>query len=426
MTLSDPNMSHNVGKTVTTDTAERLIRALATLWERVDKSEISVRTIAAEADASPSAIDYHFGGLEQLFDATQNAAIGKTRRWMDAKLAEIGDADAKDWPLVARAGLLASIIDEWTAAQRPLALAWREAQAAGAAPTHRTDARQRWAELWRQFVTGLGAKTGLDRWNELLLLFFDGEAGQHLVRWRRPLDRALLDETIFALLDFLVNGNSLPSSAVRDSYQHAADAEYAVSRTILDTATPFDDAAASLLADEGLSALTFRAVAKRAGATLGTVAYQFGSKAEMAQRAVRRLYEMSVEHPGADPGASLPASPARLLDEVIETVVTGNSPVLRAFDEISLHLSRGDGNPAFRAVTRSFRDPIGVAVVGRLLQTDVAATSLGAAFSSIIRGYGHHCHSLSADEGRGLGRRALGAFCPALTNAGQRGKRSYL
>lgn len=412
MTPSDPNPSQKLRKSVTNSTDERLIRALAALWERLDKSEISVRTIAAEADASPSAIDYHFGGLEQLFEAAQNAAIGEARRWMDAKLVEIGDANANDWPLAARAGLLASIIDEWTAAQRPLALAWREAQAAGAAPTHRTDAHRRWAELWREFITGLSTQTGLDRWNELLLLFFDGEAGQHLVRWRRPLDRALLDETIFALFDFLVNGNNVPSSAVRDSYQHAADAEYAVSRPILNTATPFDDAAASLLADEGLSALTFRAVAKRAGATLGTVAYQFGSKAEMAQRAVRRLYEMSVEYPGADLATSLPASPAQLLDEVIEAVVTGNSPVLRAFDEISLHLARGDGNPAFRAVTRSFRDPIGVAVVGRLLQIDAATTSLAAAFSSIIRGYGHHCHSLSADEGRGLGRRALNAFVP--------------
>jgi len=50
--------------------------------------------------------------------------------------------------------------------------------------------------------------------------------------------------------------------------------------------------------------------------------------------------------------------------------------VLRAFDAISLRLSRGRDNAAFRAVTRCFRDPIGIAVVGRLLRRDSVASSL--------------------------------------------------
>lgn len=362
--------------------------------------------IAATAETSPSAIDYHFGSLGQLFEAAQDAAMHDARQWMEQKLADIADAGPKSWPLVARAGLLASIIDEWTEMQRPLALAWREAQAA----SNRSGAHARWAESWRWFVTDLCARIGFDRWDEPLLLFFDGEAGQHLVRWRRPLDRALLDETIFALLDFLENGNALPSSAVRDSYQRAAEAEYGPSRTPPDAATPFDDAAAALLAEEGLSALTFRAVARRADATLGTVGYHFGSKAEMAQRAVRRIYETSAGQSVADLAAAFPGSSAGLLDEVIESVVTDSSPVLRAFDELSLQQSRGDDDAAFRAVTRSFRDPIGMAVLGGLLRRDMTASSLAAAFSSIVRGYGHHCRTMSRDKARELGLRTLNIF----------------
>lgn len=45
----------------------------------------------------------------------------------------------------------------------------------------------------------------------------------------------------------------------------------------------------------------------------------------MAQRAVRRLYETSAGHSVADLATLLPTS---LLEEVIESVVTGNSPVL--------------------------------------------------------------------------------------------------
>lgn len=410
MRNSDHKLSHNSRISVTTDTNERLIRALSALWEQSDQSEISVRTIAAAADASPSAIDYHFGSLGQLFEAAQDAAIHDARQWMEQKLADIANAGPKSWPLAARAGLLASIIDEWTERQRPLALAWREAQAAGAASAISSGAHARWADLWRWFVTDLCARIGLDRWHEPLLLFCDGEAGQHLVRWRRPLNRALLDETIFALLDFLENGNALPSSAVRSSYQHAADAEYGPTRSPLDAAAPLDDAAAALLAAEGLSALTFRAVARRAGATLGTVGYHFGSKAEMAQRAVRRLYETSAGQSVADLAASFPASPAELLDEVIESVVTDSSPVLRAFDEISLHLSRDNDNAAFRAVTRSFRDPIGMAVLGGLLRRDATASSLAAAFSSIVRGYGHHCRTMPRERARKLGHLALDVF----------------
>lgn len=406
MRNSDPKLSQNSRISVTTDTSDRLIRALSALWEQSDQSEISVRMIAATAETSPSAIDYHFDGLGQLFDAAQDAAMHDARQWMEQKLADITDAGSKSWPLVARAGLLASIIDEWTEMQRPLALAWREAQAA----SNRSGAHARWAESWRWFVTDLCARIGFDRWDEALLLFFDGEAAQHLVRWRRPLDRALLDETIFALFDFLENGNALPSSAVRDSYQRAAEAEYGPSRTPPDAPSHFDDAAAALLADEGLSALTFRAVARRAGATLGTVGYHFGSKAEMAQRAVRRLYETSAGHSVTDLAASLPASPAELLDEVIESVVTGQSPVLRAFDELSLQLSRGDDDSAFRAVTRGFRDPIGMAVLGGLLRRDMTARSLAAAFSSIVRGYGHHCRTMSPEKARKLGLRTLDIF----------------
>jgi len=60
-----------------------LIKALSALWLQHSQAEISVRMIAREADASVSAIDYHFGSLEQLFVHAQHAALIEASAWME-------------------------------------------------------------------------------------------------------------------------------------------------------------------------------------------------------------------------------------------------------------------------------------------------------------------------------------------------------
>lgn len=327
--------------------------------------------------------------------------------WMDGILSDLAELAGTNLPAPALASLIASLIDEWTEKQRPLALAWREAQAAGAG----CDARARWTTLWRKFWIELCTQLRLGDRAELLACYFDGEAGQHLVRWRRPLDRALLDETTRALFEFLLHGDTSPSSIVRDAYQQSAEEAYRPSSTApLAQGMILDEAAASQLADTGLAGLTFRAVAIRAGSTLGTVAYHFGSKAEMAQRALRRLYESSAGQSVADLVAALPATPAAMLDEVIDSIVARREPVLRALDEITLHLSRGDDHGAFSAVIRGFRDPIGIAVLGRMLERETPASSLAAAFSSIVRGFDHQCAAQPEIDARMSGRHILGVF----------------
>ena len=64
-----------------------------------------------------------------------------------------------------------------------------------------------------------------------------------------------------------------------------------VAKSYKDSVPAMDAAAASLLTEGGVAALTFRAVAGRAGATLGQTAYYFGSKTQLLGAAFDTLYQ---------------------------------------------------------------------------------------------------------------------------------------
>lgn len=387
-------------------TSDRLLRGVLALWAEAPGGEISVRAIADRAGTAVSAIDYHFGGLERLYEAAQALALAEARRWMDGRLAQLAPLSGRSLSLATRSGIIAAVIDDWICDNWALALACGEACAAARAG-RLSAAHAQWTDLWQRFWASAAGHLAMDGAADTLALFFDGESSQHVLRWNRALDRALLDETATALLSFLEEGEMHPSP-VREAYAGRAEGEYADRSDGAEVpADGLDEAAVEILSTQGLSALTFRAVARRAGTTLGSAAYHFGSKARMMRRAFDHLYRSSAEQPVL----AGQASPAELLQVTVGALVDERQPVLRAFDEIILYICRGDEHAPLRGVIRGYRDPAATRVLESLLgRPGQVPPALAAAFSSICRGLDHSSIAIGSVAMRETGMAVLAQF----------------
>ena len=312
--------------------------------------------------------------------------------------------------MAARASLLASLIEQWVCDQRPLALAWREAHAAAAANPALREPHRQWTMLWRNLWTRLCREAGFFPNADLLALFFDGEASQHLIRGHPLLDRALLDETVAALFHFVEKGGA-PSSVIRVQYQDLAEREYREAFGAREEFTSIDAAAAAILAEEGLGSLTFRSVAGRADSTLGAVAYHFGSKSKMLRLALQGVYEGTSTAPTLVLINALPSDPEAAMETIIGGVIGGREPLLRALDEVILNLSRDEEDRALCGVIRGFRDPVGGALLAKFLGgTELASPSLVAVLSSVVRGLGHWRDGVAEGAAWDMARTALRIF----------------
>lgn len=367
----------NVGKT----TYFRLIDALLDTWAIAPAESLSVRTVVRAAGAAPSAIHYHFGNLEHLYSEASQVALTEAQAWMAARLAAIGTlggaAVPSPVPMALQASIITATIAEWTGQQRRLAMALRHAPSA------------QWHAAWRAFWQQLAATLGLERYAPTLAFFAGGESARHLLVWNAPLDRALLEETVAALLGWL-NDRSLGSDAVRSAHQALARVGY--------RGPPHGDrgetaaiaqAAATLLAEGGHAAVTFRAVADQAGVTLGKVIHLCGTKSELLDAALHRLYEREALRGDRAQFVAQTFAPEVIFDRLLRSVLSGQQPVLRAYDEIELAIYNGPEFAALRGIVRSMDDPSGSWALQQMLGGRQPPAALVAAYSAIIRGIGY-------------------------------------
>jgi AcrR family transcriptional regulator len=362
--------------------------------------------IAEEADAAISSIDYHFHGLERLLVAAQEVALAHAENWIERRLAQISAVQGQSLTSTACAAIVAAVIDDWSEGSRMLAMAWRESSRAARNSSSR-ESHARWTAVWRRFWSEACRYIGLPEHGEALALFFDGECAQHLLRWNRALDRALLDETVGALINFLSDRRIEPAP-VRSAYRAVVQDEHGGVLDVPGTpADPLEAAAAEILATQGISALTFRAVAERAGTTLGSASYHFQSKHRMVRRAFEHLYR----------GAAGEAAPLTdvsaddLLTMVVQTIAKGDQPILRAFDEITQYISRSEDYAPLRGVIRSYRDPAATWLLEALLDAPGRIpSSLAGAFSSICRGLDHLSLAAGSAEAERIGSHTFGHF----------------
>lgn len=357
----------------------RLIEAVLAMWADVGADHFSVRLLAAQADVAPSAIGYHFTNLERLYLDAADTALGRAQGWMGDTLKRLEGLRERPLSCAARAAVITGVIEDWTRAQRELAIAWRRGRSLGFAGF---DAH------WHEFWSNLAALLGLERHAATLALFADGESARHLLAWDPLLDHLLLEETVRALLAWLEHGRCGEDTA-RLEHRRLALAGYASPQRPRDAAeAAIDAAAAALFSEAGHAGLTFRALAQRAGVTLGTIITHCGTRSELLHRALHHLYEVEAEGGGPDGLAAIAVPSEVMIKELLVAVGQGDQAVLRAYDEIELAIYSDPKFDRLSGVVRSMEDPIGTWSLAQITGVNTPPASLVAAYSATVRGIG--------------------------------------
>jgi AcrR family transcriptional regulator len=372
-----PKQSYFGHEAAAETTKSRLIDTLLAIWADSPAESLSVRALVQQAGTAHASIHYHFGDMKRLYLAASQVALDQARGWMDSRLAAVAPLAGRALPAPVQAAMLAATLADWAGSQRRLAMAARHAPGAA------------WQTASMAFWSDLAALLGLSDYAATIALFASGETARHLLVWNPVLDRALLDETTTALVLWLVQRRHVPDQLRPLHRELARDAYHGPAPHSDARAAAIQQAAAALLAEQGHAGVTFRAVARRAGVTLGQVIHLCGSKSELLRGALHQLYER--EALGGDPAEFMAQSiaPQVMLDHLLDAVLAGNQPVLRAYDEIELAICNGQEFAALRGMVRSMDDPSGTWALQQMLGSVAPPAALVAAYSAIIRGIGY-------------------------------------
>ncbi|PHP20112.1 TetR family transcriptional regulator [Sphingobium sp. IP1] len=383
----------NSEKTSEIGAMERLIEAVLDLWERDGASDTSARAISRLAQTPVSGIYHHFGSLEQLFLSSHEQAQRESERWCAARLAEL--EGVAPLPRDAFAPLLAALIDQWCEEERRLAFAWRECQLIAARDDRYGAIAQRWTTMWRNFWEEVCTRCGHPGRGAFTAYLFDGEATLHLMRWRRPVDRAGLEELCAGWNDWLCGR---PARDGDWRLYARAQADLALPEQIITGGTmeQVAEAAADVLARDGMGALTHRAVAAQAGLTLGVVSYNFRSSAELVRAAFEMIYRRVVGSRGI-----APADPVALSEEEVmaryRRPFPANDRTLSALDELMLAAARDSALASFAPQLRYRRGRTSGGMLQALLGREISGLE-AALFSGFASGHRKACFGFSADE----------------------------
>ena len=281
-----PTVQNNSLKTDENSSYYRLIRTASTLWEECGYAAMSARQISVLADSPVSSIYHHFGSLEQLFAMSQKACQDQTSQWCNAQLEQVSSLYPE---IEGFAEFFAHIVDEWTQERRPLAFAWRECELLAVRNPQFAEQARLWRVIWRDFWQQAGEIFGLGGNAFIAERLFDSESLLHLIRSRRVVDRASLSETARGIACWLA-GKPAPDGPWRTKAH--AQALRTSSQTIArdEAITQIMHAAAELVSEHGVVGVTHRAVADRAGLTLGAVSHRFRTKSALLDAAFEGLY----------------------------------------------------------------------------------------------------------------------------------------
>ncbi|WP_447725603.1 TetR family transcriptional regulator [Sphingomonas koreensis] len=328
---------------------QKLVSATLLGWEAEGAPGISARALAGVAGLPVSSIYYHFGDLEQLFGSAQSEARAVAAKWCEAQM----DAIRGEVRGAAALGpLLATLIDDWCETRRTLAFAWRESQLMALRDSRHVASCARWDALWQRFWQEVCTHLEIVDMAMATAWFFEGASSLHLLRWRRPVDRSALNELCGGWAGWLEGRLTAPAAWFDLARRDAA---------ALIVPPPPDDpvadviatAAAAAVAQRGIAALTHRAVAAKAGLTLGVVSHKFRTSADLLQAAFEAIYRRMVPHSASE----LAAMPDIGREEALARIATGfpDRGDLLAVDELLAASARDSAFQAFAAQLRYLR-----------------------------------------------------------------------
>lgn len=180
-----------------------------------------------------------------------------------------------------------------------MAFCWREGQLLGLGGEAYRDSARQWALMWSAFWAQIGERFGLGGGVIVAERVFENETFMHMLRWRRTVDRAGLDETAQGLSAWL-EGRPFPSAPWRDFARDQAILSMPALPDRDDAGRTIAAAAGALMGEAGVPAVTHRAVADRAGITLGMVLHRFRSKQDLLAAAFEDVYLSTVNRIGRD------------------------------------------------------------------------------------------------------------------------------
>lgn len=364
----------------------KLVDALLVLWESAGQDGVSARQISAAASVPVSSIYHHFGSLEQLLVFGQEHAQTQAKAWCEVWLEQLSGLPAEP---SAFPGFFAALVDDWAERQRPIAFAWREGQLLRTAGPAGSVLRARWRALWADFWQEAMARFGLQSRASIANRLFENESLLHMIRWRRPVDRAGLDELARGLGGWLT-GTPLARAPWRDFARtealrvapEAPDHDEAMGRIV--------DATVALVEEAGATGVTHRAVAERAGLTLGTVSHRVRTKSDLLELTYGGLYMKGVTKLRART-TDLPANdPAGMLNGLADFFAGSQGG--RGVDTLHLAVARDPALRQFGLQLRYLRGSTSRSLLAELLGGRrepgfLEAALMSGFLSSLARGY---------------------------------------
>jgi len=276
----------------TADRASVLVDAFLQQMAVAGLPGATARTVAARAGVSASSINYHFDSIERLYGIAQADAAARAVRWLQDRIDDC--APAVPLPAAAFSAFAADVIDRWT---HERVLAQAEAAAFLQAAWGPADASAAWLSVWEDFwARALPCFSLPVDAVRLVSAVLHSERLGHLVRWRAPFDRAGLEEVCVRLTARLTRAPAL--LALDSPWRDAAEA---LSRrtvefpTLAPAAARIAEGVVAAVDEGGEAALTHRAVAFRAGVSLGAVTHHFPTRTALAEAGYASLYESLVQ-----------------------------------------------------------------------------------------------------------------------------------
>jgi AcrR family transcriptional regulator len=390
--------------------ATKLLDAAIMIWAARGHAGMSARGLATLAGLPTSSIYHFFGDLERLYFTAQAHAQRLAAQWCDNQIAILSDLGELEPQ--AFGGWFATLVDDWSRDQRGLAFTWREAQLMATHDARFQPMAAGWQAVWAAFWESACSRCGLHGLGLATRHVFDSESLYHLIPWRRPVDRAALDEFARGWTDWLCG-----SLAEEGPWRRFARDEAARMMPALPPATPAHGriaaAAAQVLAQAGASGLTHRAVAARAGVTLGVVSYHFRTSSDLFRAAFEAMYTAMLQ--GHRPQAGTPAdAPPPSEDAASESATV----VARTLEELVLAIARDPELIAFGPQLRYFRGRSSGPALQEILGPDARVSPLDAAlYSSLLAGQ-YRSHILCGDTSAETGQSASTTVIEKLRQAG--------